>query len=245
MKQIQKHIAGALAIAALSAIGSGCVVTTNVGSSAWYDVYGNYCGTGTPRPGCNYYWDGSKVEDWDDPYYYSSHNLSFRAWVYTDSYGYSRTYYGWGWLSPTGILYTNNGNALNSGEEDEGRDVIGDAAAQEEAVVAHVGKEFAAKYALAETTGVQIAKTLNDWATLSMRENRARTEKDIADFSKRLYGVSISDTQKALASAKAGNSQDLENLNERVAQHWGTSPATSKAILKSFYKKQLGDAGIR
>ena len=230
---------------ALLIVSSACTFSTGGGySQAWYDVYGNRCATGTPSPGCNFYWDGSKISSTEDPYYSSYANFHYAHWFYTDSYGYNQSYTGYGWQSSTGILYDSNGYALNNSDEQDGRDLIGDVSAQEQKMVQNVGKDFADKYALSETTGIQIAKTLNDWATLSKKQNRARTEQDVADFSQRLYGVSYEKTKSAIETAQKGDSSGLNNLNGEVAAHWGTNPETSKAILKSWYRKQLSDVGI-
>jgi len=240
---------GVLAALATGLMASGCHVVTYQGggggySQAWYDVYGNYCGSGAPQPGCNFYANGRKIVDSEDPYYGSSNTLQYGSWYYVDSYGYDQSYYGWGWLSGTGILYDEYGNALNNQGDQDSRDLIGDVAEAEKAVVTAVGKQFAAKYALAEDAGVNIAKTLNDWATISKKQKRARTDADVADFSKRLYGVSIEKAQSAIDSAQKGDLAGLESLNSDVATHWGTSPETSKAILKSWYKKQLAEIGV-
>jgi len=209
----------------------------------WYNVYGGYCGSGYPRPGCNFYGNGFKISANEDPYSYNQY-YQFGLWSYTDSYGYYRTYYGWAWQSSTGILYDEYGRALNQDGEQDGRDLIAQADAQEKQVVDTVGKQFAATHALSEETGVSIARTLNDWATLSKKQKRARTVADIADFSKRLYGVSVEKAKSAIDAAKGGDMSQLESVNAEVAAHWGTSPETSKAILKSWYKKQLSDMGV-
>src|SRR5579885_3429862 len=50
--------------------------------SAWYDVYGNYCGNTTPMPGCNFYSDGTKIQDYQDPYYYNKVLQYSSDWTY-------------------------------------------------------------------------------------------------------------------------------------------------------------------
>jgi hypothetical protein len=211
----------------------------------WYDVYGYYCGSGNPSPGCNFYADGQKVADYEDPYYYSSsYTLYYDYWAYTDSYGYSSSYYGWAWLSPDGVLYDEYGYALNESHDDQGgRDLIGDVAQAETQVVTEAGKGFADKYALSEDTGIRVARTLNDWATLGKK--RGRTEQDVADFSQRLYGVSLDKAKAALNMAKTGDLSGVESVNTDIAKYWSTDPETSKEILEGWYSKQLSDAGIR
>ncbi len=206
---------------------------------AWYDVYGTRClNNSYPMAGCNFYSDGSKISSSADPYY-SSMTLYYDYWTYTDSYGYGRSYNGYAWLSSTGILYDDYGNALNEQDSDsvQSADVIGLAAKKEKETTKLVGKNFAQKYALAEDTGVSIAKTLQDWAVLG--RDRARTEDDVADVSTRLYGVKLEKAKAALVEAAKGNNNALNDVNVDVAAHWGTSPETSKDILTKWYKEEL------
>ncbi len=206
---------------------------------AWYDVYGTQCVSyGYPMSGCNFYASGTKISASGDPYY-TSLALYYDYWSYTDSYGYSRQYQGYAWLSDTGILYDSSGNALNEIDADElqSADVISLAAQKEKAMSQKVGKAFAQKYALAETAGVSIAKTLQDWAVLG--RDRARTDADVSDFSKRLYGVKLSQATNAINQAIKGDKGALDELNVDVAAHWGTSPETSKEILSTWYKDEL------
>lgn len=234
---------------ALTAL-TGCNVTVSGGGyvdpykRAWYDVYGTQCiSYGYPMSGCNFYADGSKIRASEDPYYYEM-TLYAGPWTYTDSYGYGRVYYGSAWLSDSGILYDQYGNALNEMDQDSvSADVIAMAAEKEEQMAKAVGKKFAAEYALNEEAGVQIAHTLQDWATIG--RDRSRTAQDIADFSKRLYGVSLDKATGAIDSAIKGDKEPLVDLNIDVAAHWGTSPETSKAILLKWYKDELSQVGIR
>lgn len=210
---------------------------------AWYDVYGYNCGSGQPRPGCNFYWDGSKVVDSADPYFYTSYNVQYDYWYYTDSYGYSRSYWGWAWLSPTGILYDDWGRALNEEADKDGVDVVTDAAQAAREVVQKQGKTFAERYGLAEDVGVKIATTLNDFAVIG--KSRARTEQDVQDFTKRLYGVDYAEANAALEKAKAGDASGIDGLNGTVASHWGTNPETSKEILKKWFKDQAAEYNVK
>ena len=225
---------------------SACHRTTVVSDPyyhAWYDVYGNYCGNGYPTAGCNFYASGQKITLNQDPYYAAGVTLYNDYWTYTDSYGYRRSYVGFAWLSSTGILYDQFGNALNETDEsDSSADVIAEAAAREQQVQTAVGKALAQKYALNEDKGIQISKTLQDWAKLG--KDRARTDQDVADFSTRLFGVSASRAESALTVALATRDQkSIENLNVDVAAHWGTSPEVSKQILKQWYKDEASALG--
>ncbi len=211
---------------------------------AWYDVYGNRCNTGYPKPGCNFYLDGDKITSNEDPYYTSSVRPSWGSYSYVDSYGFNRTYTGWAWWSPDNILYDDLGHALNQDGEDSSLDAVAQAGSQEEEVLTTVGKDFASKYALSEDAGLSIARTLKDWATLSKK--RARTTADIADFTKRLYGVDMTAAVAALAEAQAAQSTvALEGLNTKIATYWNTSPETSRVILKNWYSRELQAAGVK
>ncbi|MBC7396820.1 MAG: hypothetical protein H7333_05195 [Bdellovibrionales bacterium] len=212
---------------------------------AWFDVYGTQCvSNGYPMSGCNFYASGTKITSNGDPYY-KNLNLFFDYWTYTDSYGYRRNYQGYAWLSTTGILYDGQGQALNEIDESESEsaDVLAVASKKEKAMAKRVGKAFSDKYALAESAGVSIAKTLQDWAVLG--RDRARTASDVADFSKRLYGVELGQATNALNEALKGNKGALEALNVDVAAHWGTSPETSKKILATWYKGEMAQLGIK
>jgi hypothetical protein len=212
--------------------------------TAWYDVYGTYCSNSAPRAGCNFYANGTKITASNDPYYYNM-TLYYDYWTYTDSYGYSRSYNGYAWLSNDGILYDQYGNALNEQDSSEqSADVIALAAALEQKTAVQAGKILAQKYALSEDQGVIISKTLQDWATLG--RDRARTSDDISDFATRLYGIDPVKAKNALTTALSTQSQQpLEDLNADVAAHWGTSPETSKIILKSWYKDEVAAYGIK
>lgn len=212
---------------------------------AWYDVYGNQCTSyGYPMAGCNFYADGSKITANQDPFA-SSRTLYFDYWTYTDSYGFRRDYMGYAWLSSTGILYDSFGNALNEMEDgsSQSADIIASAAEHEEASSRAAGRTLSQKYALAESAGVSIAKTLQDWAVLG--RDRARTQADVEDFSKRLYGVNLSRATLAVKDAAKGNRQALTEVNIDVAAHWGTSPETSKQILSEWYREELARLGAK
>jgi hypothetical protein len=205
---------------------------------AWYDVYGYYCGDGYPTAGCNFYADGSKILMSEDPYYRSGITLYNDYWTYTDSFGFRRSYLGFAWLSPSGILYDQFGNALNESESDSvSADVITAASEKERQIQTSAGKALAQKYALNEDRGIEISKTLQDWAKLG--KDRARSDADVLDFSRRLFGVSGSRAESALAVAMTTRSlKAVEELNVDVAAHWGTTPEVSKRILQNWYRDE-------
>jgi hypothetical protein len=217
---------------------------SNTYAPAWYNVYGSHCNSGDPSPGCNFYGDGSKITAGQDPYY-SQNFFSYGTYYYYDSYGIASTYIGYAWQSPDGVLYDGNGYALNNDADRDSRDLVADVADAETKVVETVGKSFAEKYALSEATGMQVAKTLNDYATMSHKMKRARTEKDINDFGQRLFGVSPDKAKVAIDQARKGDPDTLLGMNDEVASFWGTSPETSKVILKTWYKNQLSELNVK
>lgn len=225
--------------------GSGGTTYIDPYKRAWYDVYGTQCvSNGYPVAGCNFYADGSKITSSNDPYY-SSLTLYYNTWTYNDSYGTPRSYTGYAWLSTDGIIYDGSGNALNELDENstETADVLSQASAAENSLATQVGTAFSQKYALAEDKGIVIAKTLQAWAVLG--RDRSRTNADVAAFSQRLYGVNIDSATQALTDAMTGNQKALGDLNVDVAAHWGTSPETSKQILKDWYSDELSDLGVK
>lgn len=234
------------ALSACDGGGSGecktCTSTTytSVPTRAWYDVYGHYCGTGNPMAGCNFYFNGDKIEDFEDPYFNYS-TLRWATWTYTDSYGYRDTWTGWGWLSPTGILYDDFGYALNA-KDDEGRDILEDAAEQEQNVIDAVGENLAARFELDAEVSVHVAEVLHDWATIG--KTRARTNADVADFSKRLYGIDVNEVKDALQGAVKGDKAQLEGVISQAANNWSTTPETMKQILRGWYGKELSVIGL-
>ncbi len=243
MNAFRKLMIGAAALfagAGVTACGSGGVYIDPY-YGAWYDVYGNYCFSGYPAPGCNFFSNGTKADYWDDPY---SASLEYNTWEYWDSWGNYRIFSGWGRLTYLGILYDEYGYALN--EEDsanDGRDLMADAANLETAKVKEAAAGLSANYALAESSSVKIASTLNDWATLGKKH--ARTEADVKAFSEKLFGVNADAVKAGLDEVKATRDLGaLNSLNQQVASSWNTDPETSKEILMSWYKKDLAAAGL-
>jgi hypothetical protein len=204
----------------------------------WYNVYGQYCGTGYPAPGCNFFVTGRKITLTEDPFYRYGTNFFYSQWSFLDSFGYPRWFIGWAWQSPNGILYDQFGNALNetSGAEPSA-DVIAAAAEEEQKTRTAAGKAFAARFALNEEQGIRIARTLGDWALLG--RDRSRTEADVEDFSKRLFGVRASRAEAALTRAfESRDRSAVEELNADVAAHWGTTPELSRKILLDWYREE-------
>lgn len=230
---------GSLILASSALVGCGgggsVEVVYDSGYNSWYDVYGYYCGSGSPTPGCNYYADGLKVIDIEDPYFDYNYMLHYGTYTYYNTFGFLRQYTGWAWQSPDGVLYDDYGNALNN-TASKGRDIVADVARNEKNIIKTVGEKFAAKYNLSTETGVKVARVLNDWAKIG--KSRARTEADLADFSKKLYGVDFNKVKGALLEAQKGNKAVLESVISEAATNWATTPETMKEIMKSWYGQQ-------
>lgn len=177
-----------------------------------------------------------KIMDFEDEYFNDSNILKDQVWTYyLDGYYYD--YVGWGWKSPNGIIYDYNGNALNKKKGSGGRDIVRSVAKAENAVVAKAGKELAARYSLSAAKGVQIARTLNDWAKIG--KSRAKTEKDFSEFSQKLYGVNYLKVKSAILAAAAGDREQMQQTVAQAARNWGTNEETMKQVLRTWYKGQV------
>jgi hypothetical protein len=237
--------AAMVAMAVLIALGASACKKKNKDpiGPAWYDVYGYHCGNGAPKPGCNFYSDGVKIADFEDPYFTGGYTLQYADWFYYDSYGYESYYTGWAWLSTSGILYDDQGYALNESRENGGRDVLADVAELEQNMVQTAAKGLVAKHpALSEAAAMDIASALNDWAKLGKKGGR--TEADMKAFTKRLFNVDADAGSNAIDAAMAGDLSKVEAMNAQIAAHWGTDAETSKEILQSWYARQITEAGM-
>ncbi len=202
--------------------------------AGWYNVYGGQCGS--LGPGCNFYANGLKIIDIEDPYFSGSYFLEFDLWSYYDSYGFYSEYLGFAWISPSGILYDSFGTALNE-KKSEGRDHVGDVNEAAEKVIASAALNLSEKYTLSLETSKHVARTLNDYAIIG--EDRARTQADVANTTQKLYGIDVSEVKVALAKAKEGDLAALDAAAEKGASNWGTTPETFKAIQKDWFAKQV------
>lgn len=217
--------------------GGGGVVIIDPIVYAWFDVYGKGCATATagPRPGCNFYYSSGslvKIMDFEDPYFTAQYyNLTFDYYTYLLN-GVTYEFTGWAWISPTGIIYDENGNALNQ-RNGRGRDVIGDIAQSEEEFVEEVGADFAAKHNLTLDRGIQVARALNEWSKIE--RDRSKTEADVAEFSEKLYGVNYNTMKVALEEAMRGNNDRMRAAVAESAASWGTSEETMKEVLRAWY----------
>lgn len=227
-----------LTILAMGGIACTPTTTTYVDDSyyGWYDQWGYECGN--LAPGCNYWFPtgdwSDKINMEEDPYYYSSGYGDFEYYDYYSSYRDV-------WVSRTGIIYDSwDGQALNKDSAfATGRDVVTDVALAEEKALEAAGVYYARKFGLAEDQGMKLAKTLNDFSTL-----QERSEQDIADFTKRLYGVDFNGLKPALDSAAMGNNSKLETVITDAAVGFGTTPENMRGMIKSLHGKLLKEAGI-
>lgn len=214
--------------------GGGDTVVVDPYYAGWYNVYGARCGS--LGPGCNFYANGLKIIDVEDPYVNTDYYLEFDAWGYYDSYGVYSIYTGWAWISPSGVLYDSYGNALNE-KNSEGRDHVGDVIETQEKVIAGAAADLSEKYELSLETGMHVARTLGDWAVIG--QDRARTQNDVAAVTMKLYGIDVSEVKTALAKAAEGDLAALDQAADKAASNWGTTPETFKEIQKTWFAKQV------
>jgi hypothetical protein len=231
-------IVATLALSALSLTacnggggGGGGGGGTPVVTQAWYNVYGQYCGASL-APGCDFYSDGTKITYNQSPLYAP---LEYNTWYYTDVFGYSQTYTGWGRLTSDGLLYDDTGRALNANQS-HNRDTITNAAAARRATIRGAANALAAKYGLEASTAMNVATALNDWALIG--KSRKRTADDVAAFTKRLTGLNIGEVDAAMEAAAKGDASAVDQAVEKAARNWSTSPDTMKQILRDWFQAQ-------
>jgi hypothetical protein len=195
------------------------------GYDAWYDTFGNVCGS-NPGPGCNYFRSGTKIKDFQDPYYYTDYDW----YAYYDSYydHYAKVY-----KSPSGIIYNQYGQALNSQGKAQDLDILSATAEDIDAKIKEVGQSLASRFQLSDEKAIDIATQLHDWSQLG--KTRARTQQDIQKFTKKLYGVDMNQIKDAMKNKDLKKGETLLNT---AAKTWGTSPAQMREVLKSFYGKK-------
>ena len=144
---------------------------------------------------------------------------------YYDYYGY--------WVCDT---YYYNGD----GTKDTSHDMITDMAQAEQQMLQAQAKHYATKFSLSEDQGMKIAKTINDFNTV-----QNRSDKDVADFAQRLYGVSPTKIVAAAGKAQAGNSSELNDVVAEAAKNFNTTSDNMKSIVKTLHGKLLEQQGIQ
>lgn len=149
--------------------------------------------------------------------------------TYTDCY-----YDYWGYYVCDTYYYNGDGTSETS------RDMITDLAQAEEQMLANQGKHFASKFSLSEEQGLKLAKSINDFNAI-----KDRSEKDVADFAERLYGVNPSKIVAAAGKAQAGNNAEMNELVAEAAKNFNTTSDNMKSIVKSLHGKLLEQQGIQ
>jgi hypothetical protein len=212
--------------------GGGSVSTVTVVSDTWYDVYGNACGQ--LRPGCTYVDNYSDVKaDWGSDPFYDPYAVPVDATVFDTDLGYNVDAYGY--FGANGVFYDYyTGRAVNSGADEDTRDVLAKVGLKEAQVIETAGKDFAAKYQLDEAQGIRVARIMNDWNKIA--KTRERTDADVADFTKRLYGVDVNKVKVALENE---DNAAMDDLVSQAAANWNTTPENMKRIVTSIYGKRL------
>lgn len=98
---------------------------------------------------------------------------------------------------------------------------------------------YAQKFSLSLDKGAMLAKAIEDFKSLE-----DRTEKDLVDFSQRLYGLNAHDIVNAVSQAQSSNNEQLDRLIEQAAVRFDTNAQNMKSIVKELHKKALEDLGI-
>lgn len=232
---MKKHLLPYLFLLGILASGCHLVTYTDPGYYGWYNIYGYECGS--LRPGCNYFYNGFKIMDYEDPYYYDS---------FTWDYGYDWYYGQYIWYSPSGLIYDQWGNCLNNNNAPKyNRDLLTVVSGSEAKLISKAAQKLESKYSLSSEVSLKVAKTFNDWAKLGfLRGNQGRTSADLEDFTQRLYGVDLKTLALNLTQAQLGNSQSLNETISSVARNWHTTPEVMKEIIQDFHGHDLKTSGI-
>jgi hypothetical protein len=231
MKMTNWRILSAIGLAAIGLTGcdgGGGVASVN---QAWYNVYGSYCGDQL-RPGCDFFSNGDKITYNRTPLIA---DLEYGTYYYQDVYGYDRQFTGWARMTNDGIIYDENGRALNSNEK-HGRDTITNAAAARKATIRGAAAGLQAKYGLDANVAMNAASALSDWALIG--KSRKRTAADVAAFTQRLSGLNIAEVSAAMEASAKGDNGAVDAAVEKAARNWSTSPDTMKQILRDWFGEQ-------
>jgi DNA-binding MarR family transcriptional regulator len=149
------------------------------------------------------------------------------------------SYYGGGYYYDDGYYYDYDYGYYYSSESGS-RDVLTDITERQQQRIAEVAEEFSTRFGLSEEQSLKLAQTTFDFEML-----QNRSEQDLADFARRLYGVNPAEIASAVGRAQIGDSSKLQGLVNEAADHFGTTPATMKEIVKTFHGKALDEQGIR
>jgi hypothetical protein len=225
-----KHVLlGVMALTVIISL-SSCrtTVVTGTGYAGWFDVYGNQCGG--LREGCTFVdpYGYNKAQWQQDPFYDPWQTPTY-AWVYAPEFGYYTYAYGyWGINNVFYDYYT--WRAVNNGNDQPSKDILTVVGNREEEVIQKVGALYAAKYGLDVDVGVRVARAANDYNKIG--KTRERTEADLAEMTKRVYGVNLNDVKSALDK---GDRAQVDSLIGTAAENWKTSPENMRTILNKVY----------
>ena len=154
---------------------------------------------------------------------------------YTSPNYYNNCYYDYyGYYVCDSYYYNGDGTT------DVSHDMVTDIAQAEQQMLQVQAKHYANKFSLSEDQGMKIAKTLNDFNAL-----QNRSDKDVADFAQRLYGVSPTKIVAAAGKAQAGDNTDMNALVAEAAKNFNTTSDNMKSIVKTLHGKMLEQQGIQ
>jgi hypothetical protein len=123
--------------------------------------------------------------------------------------------------------------------EAHSRDILSELEAADEGWVQTKGQELASQFALSEEQGMKVARMHRDYALI-----QNRSDSDLEDFSRRLYGVSPREVEAAIEASQLGHGERFNVLIEEGAAHFGTTPETFKVMVKGLYGSALESAGV-
>jgi hypothetical protein len=116
------------------------------------------------------------------------------------------------------------------GTEYSSRDLLSEIATDDDTRIDAAGVRYAHRFALSDEQGFQLARMIRDYSAI-----RNRSESDMADFAKRLYGVDPAEIVSAVAAAQLGERENLNALITDAARHFGTTPEIMKTIARDLH----------
>jgi hypothetical protein len=119
------------------------------------------------------------------------------------------------------------------------RDILTGLTEEEERSAEEAGREFAARNALSDEQGIRAVRITRDFAQL-----QTRSAADLEDFARRLYGVNPSEVVAAFQESQMGNREKMNELVERAAAHFGTTPDNMKEVIRDLHGQALQENGI-
>ncbi len=145
------------------------------------------------------------------------------------------------WETPAQQAYVCDFHAASEdGTIETSRDILTQIAEAEQKALNQDARYYASKFNLTEKRGMKLAKTIRDFHAI-----QSRSDRDVADFAERLYGVNPSKIATAVGLAQVGENEELNSLVAEAAQNFETTPATMKQIIQTLHGKALEQQGIR